>query len=49
MNVHNEQQGFTAGDMADQAASAFERGRASVLAEQPAAAQANSHGAGGVR
>lgn len=38
MNAHNEQQGFTAADMADQAAAAFERGRESVLAEQPAAA-----------
>ena len=32
-------QGYTAADMADQAAAAFERGRESVLAEQPAAAQ----------
>ena len=32
-------QGFTAADMADQAASAFERGRESVLAEQAAAAR----------
>lgn len=32
-------QGFTAADMADQAASAFERGRESVLAELHAAAQ----------
>lgn len=39
MNAHNEQQGFTAADMADQAATAFERGRESVLAEQAAAAQ----------
>lgn len=38
MNAQNEQH-FTEADMADQAASAFERGRASVLAEQPAAAQ----------
>ena len=38
MNAHNEQQGFTAADMADQAATAFERGRESVLAEQAAAA-----------
>ena len=30
---------FTAADMADQAAAAFERGRESVLAEQAAAAQ----------
>ena len=37
--AHNEQQGFTAADMADQAAAAFERGRESVLAEQAAAAQ----------
>ena len=35
----NEQQGFTAADMADQYATAFERGRESVLAEQAAAAQ----------
>ena len=34
MNAHNEQQGFTAADMADQAATAFERGRESVLAER---------------
>lgn len=33
MNAHNEQQGYTAADMADQAAAAFERGRESVLAE----------------
>lgn len=39
MNAHNEQQGYTAADMADQAAAAFERGRESVLAEQAAAAQ----------
>ena len=39
MNAHNEQQGFTAADMADQAAAAFERGRESVLAERAAAAQ----------
>ena len=32
MNAHNEQQGYTAADMADQAAAAFERGRESVLA-----------------
>lgn len=32
-------QGFTAADMADQAAAAFERGRESVLAELAAAAQ----------
>ena len=31
--------GFTAADMADQAAAAFERGRESVLAERAAAAQ----------
>ena len=31
---HNEQQGYTAADMADQAAAAFERGRESVLAER---------------
>lgn len=35
---HNEQH-FTAADMADQAAAAFERGRESVLAERTAAAQ----------
>ena len=39
MNAHNEQQGYTAADMADQAAAAFERGRESVFAEQAAAAQ----------
>ena len=33
---HNEQQGYTAADMADQYATAFERGRESVLAEQAA-------------
>lgn len=33
MNAHNEQQGFTAADMADQAATAFERGRASAAAD----------------
>ena len=38
MNAHNEQH-FTAADMADQAAAAFERGRESVLAELVAAAQ----------
>ncbi len=38
MNAHNEQH-FTAADMADQYATAFERGRESVLAEQAAAAQ----------
>ena len=32
MSAHNEQQGFTAADMADQAAAAFERGRESVFA-----------------
>ena len=36
MNAHNEQQGYTAADMAGQAGGAFERGRESVLAEQPA-------------
>ncbi len=36
---HNEQQGYTAADMADQYATAFERGRESVLAERDAAAQ----------
>ena len=40
MNAHNEQQGYTAADMADQAAAAFERGRDSVLAELHAAAPA---------
>lgn len=39
MSTQNKQQGFTAGDMADQYATAFERGRESVLAEQRAAAQ----------
>ena len=38
MNAHNEQH-FTAADMADQYATAFERGRESVLAERAAAAQ----------
>ena len=38
MNAHNEQQGYTAADMADQAATAFERGGESVLAELHAAA-----------
>ena len=38
INAHNEQH-FTAADMADQGARQFEAGRASVLAEQPAAAQ----------
>ena len=38
MSTQNKQQGFTAADMADQYATAFERGRESVLAEQPAAA-----------
>lgn len=37
---HNKQASFTAADMADQAASAFERGRESVLAERHAAAPA---------
>ena len=37
MNAHNEQH-FTAADMADQYATAFERGRESVLAERTAAA-----------
>lgn len=40
MNAYNEQQGFTAADMADQYATAFERGRESVLAELHAAAPA---------
>ena len=40
MNAHNEQQGYTAADMADQAAAAFERGRESVFAELHAAAPA---------
>ena len=39
MSTQNKQQGFTAADMADQYATAFERGRESVLAEQAAAAQ----------
>ena len=39
VTTHSEQQGFTAADMADQYATAFERGRESVLAEQAAAAQ----------
>ena len=38
MNTQNKQQGFTAADMADQYATAFERGRESVLAELHAAA-----------
>ena len=36
---HNEQASYTAADMADQAAAAFERGRESVLADRAAAAQ----------
>ena len=37
--ILRQEPGFTAADMADQYATAFERGRESVLAEQAAAAQ----------
>ena len=39
MSTQNKQQGFTAADMADQYATAFERGRESVLAERAAEVQ----------
>ena len=38
MNAHNEQQGFTAGDIADQGARQFEAGYAAAKAEWAAAA-----------